>query len=200
MKATWTRRKKGRRLPLSIAFGCAVLLGGAVEPDSVNPNLPSELNSIDTDEDLQLIVDEGRRQLDAQVNRLDRVNSRAQALLTAALVVLAFAASGFRRLERVHDATLVSCWALWVIALAGIVSGTTVAAAVMVVRADFDAIDTTQMSHWKPPLLHALANDYTKAVILGETTVAARITAFRQATRLVCWAAILTSLLWVITQ
>ena len=198
--ATWRRTRTDRRLPLTIAFGIAVLVGGRVDPDPVNPNRPGTISHSAEIADLQLIIDEGRRQLDAQSARLDLVNGRSQALLTAALAVLAFAASGFNRLDRVHRVALLACWFVWVIALSLIIVGTLLAAAVIVVRADFDAIDTTQMSHWKPPLLHKLAADYAEAVILGETTVAARITVFRLSTRLVSWSAIVTAVMWVITQ
>lgn len=50
-----------------------------------------------TDDDLTIVVDEGRRQLDRQQADLERVRSRAATLVTVALVEIALLSSGARR-------------------------------------------------------------------------------------------------------
>jgi hypothetical protein len=64
---------------------------------------------------------------------------------------------------------------------------------VIVAKASFAQIDTTQASGWKPPILKQVAGDYADAVKLGEVTVADRVTVFRQATRFLIWGAVLTT-------
>jgi hypothetical protein len=72
-------------------------------------------------------------------------------------------------------------------------AGLEAAAAVIVAKASFAQIDTTQASGWKPPILKQVAGDYADAVKLGEVTVADRVTVFRQATRFLIWGAVLTT-------
>ena len=194
-RATWRKRE----FSLPIAFLLGLLLGGPVTPASVNPNAPGELLGF-AEEDLKLLVDEGRRQIDAQSSRFENVQGRAQTLLTVSLVVLAFSAGGVSRLSDLDGWRFGTSLVLCIVALGLVLGGVALAAAVAVVRAAFDSVDTTQLSTYRPPILTRVAEDYALAVVVGETTVAARVAIFRQATRLTCWGAILAACEYVLTS
>jgi len=196
MKATW-KRENSHQLRLTPAFVLSLLLGGRVDPESLNPNEPGDIGDLD-EPSLNLIVTEGRRQIDSQAERFKHTTDRAQILLTMSLVVVAFVAAIFGHVVHAHGAREIVGLAFWALAALVTIVGVAAAAAVIVVRADFDTIDTTIISNWNDNVLQRLASAYSNAVIVGETTIGARVTAFRVATRLVCWGAILTAVAFVI--
>jgi hypothetical protein len=195
MKASW-RGRAGLRL--GPAFILALLFGGPVTPSALNLNKPGDASGFD-EPSLKLLVEEGRRQLDRQSETYKYATDRAQTLLTVGLVVLGFTAASLNTVTGANDWREAVGLALWTVALALAVLGVAGAASVIVVRGDFEAIDTTHLSTWSSPILARLAEDYAKAVVLGETTVAARITMFRQSTRLVSWAAVVTAVAFLVT-
>jgi hypothetical protein len=195
MRVTW---KKQQDLRLTTAFVLSLLFGGRVVPPPLNPNKPSDITGFD-DESLRLIVDEGRRQSADQSDRFKHATDRAQVLLTAGLAALGLVAALLATVNDASGARRVVATVVWAIAGVLTVLGVATAASVIVVRADFVVVDTTQMTSWSPPLLKQLADDYADAVILGETTVAARITVFRQATRFVCWGVVLAAIAFALT-
>lgn len=161
--ATWNKR----RCPLSTAFLLALVLGGRVEPELPNPNEPGSIDNL-SDDDARLLVEEGRRQLDSQQQRFTNVQARAQALLTIALAVLAFAANAIENVATSTGGFAVGVERLLTaIAMLLVLAGVGLAAAINVVRADFDQTDTTQISRWSAPLLPNVAADYTKVVRRG---------------------------------
>jgi hypothetical protein len=196
MKATW----KKTDTTLTLAFILALLFGGSVKPsEPLNKNQPQDVEAI-RDDALDVIIDEGRRQIDAQAERFRHVTDRAQTLLTVSLVAVAFAASIFGRLQHADGGLRVVATLLWSLGGVLLLIGVATAAATVVVRAEFDSIDATQMTHWMEPAIRKLAGEYSEAVILGETTVAARVTVFRQATRFVGWGVIIVAIALLLTQ
>lgn len=195
MKACW----KSHTLRLTPAFILSLLLGGRVVPESLNPNAIDEIKDFG-EEDLRLLIEEGRRQLDNQTERFRHATDRAQNLLTVSLIALGFVAGVFARLGHVHGAQLIFAGVSWGLAVAVTLVGISAAAAVIVVGAEFDSVDATQLANSEPPLLRKVATEYSEAVILGETTVAARVTLFRSATRFVCWGAVLGALAFLLTS
>jgi hypothetical protein len=188
LNATW----KQKDINSTLAFVLALLFGGSVIPERLNPNEPADLSGL-SPESLRLIVEQGRRQLDAQSERFRHTTDRAQTLLTVSLVALAFVAGILSRVTSTNGAQRVIAATFWAVGIVLVLLGATAAAAVIVVRADFSAIDTTQMTHWSEPVLPDLASDHARSVIRGENTVAARVTLFRQATRMVTWGAVLAA-------
>lgn len=182
MKATWRMRD----LRLTVAFILALLFGGSVEPALANPNQPGKLDG-KSDESLRLIVEEGRRQVDSQTARFEHVQARAQIVLTVSLVALGFIAGVLTAIPSAPGARQVAGWIVWSLSLVLVVLAVATAAAIIAVRADFDTVDTTQVSAMDDPVLPALAADYSTVVRLGEITVAARVTLLRQATRFLSW-------------
>ncbi|MGZ6609192.1 MAG: hypothetical protein ACXVFI_19245 [Solirubrobacteraceae bacterium] len=196
MKATWKHQKN---MNSTVAFVLALLFGGSVSPERLNPNEPADLTALSADS-LHLVVEQGRRQLDAQSERFRHVTDRAQTLLTVSLVALAFVAGTLSRINNTHGSQRIVATTVWAVGLLLVLLGIATAAAVIVVRAPFSAVDTTQMTTWSEPVLTQLATDHAKSVILGETTVAARVTLFRQATRFVSWGAVLATATYVIAS
>ncbi len=125
-------------------------------------------------EDLQRMIEEGRRQLDRQLSDLEQIRGRAQWLFTVGAAITASLGGAFATI-RPTDAVL------WLVAFAVLVYGVAGAAAIMTVRADFEAIDTAVLSQLTPPILKPLATSYSRMLGTGENTVATRLTVFRQA-------------------
>ena len=195
MKAKW----HGRTMRLTPAFILGLVFGGPVKPTLPNPNTPSDMNGFD-DADLQLVVDEGRRQLDNQTGAFQHVQGRAQSLLTICLAVLAFATGAIGRLQKICGARFVVALIVFVMAMSLVIIGLALAAAVIVVRADFDQTDTTQITGFDRPLLKSVAADYADVVRIGEITIAARVTLFRMATRYTVCGAVLTAAVYALTK
>jgi hypothetical protein len=194
MQASWRNRK----LRLTPAFILALLFGGEVETDDLNPNNPGAMLGWDADS-FRLIVEEGRRQIDAQGERFRHVTDRAQTLLTVALVAVAFSAGDVSRWSNVDGfhrmvATLASCSGIALLLL-----GVGTAAAASVVSARFGAIDATRLTNEESLSYQILAVHYAKAVRSGETTLLTRVTLFRQAVRYICWGVAISSLAIALT-
>jgi hypothetical protein len=127
-------------------------------------------------EELDLMVEEGRRQLDRQLSDLERIRGRSQWLFSIGAAVTVAVAGALAGDEPNAPRLL-----LWLAALALVVYGTAGAAAVMTVRADFKTIDTAALSAETPPIKEALAGSYSRMLGTGENTVATRLSVFRQA-------------------
>jgi hypothetical protein len=126
--------------------------------------------------ELALLIEEGRRQSDRQQADLRDVRARAQWLFTVAVAALAALGAGLAS-ARPGGALA----ALWIIGLAALVYGVGGAAAIMVARADFNAIHTAVLSAADQPVDRSLAKAYARMMALGENTVATRLTVLRQA-------------------
>jgi MFS family permease len=192
-KATWTYNSRHREMRLTPAFILALIFGGQVTPTMKNPNQPGWMGSFST-ADFEAIIEEGRRQEDRTAATSEHVQTRAQWLLTVSLVVLAFGAGVVGQIKRLAGARLVAALLVFTAAVALVLFGLLLASAVIVVQADFDRLDTTQLSKRPSPIQPVIANEYASAVRKGEITVATRVTVFRIATRYTIWGAILAAL------
>jgi hypothetical protein len=128
------------------------------------------------EQDLKLMIEEGRRQLDRQFSDLEHTRSRAQWVFTVGAAVTASLAGA---LVKARPSGLIL--ALWIVAVVILVYGVAGAAAVMVARADFVRLDTALMSRWTPPILKELATSYSRMLGTGENTVAGRLTVLHEA-------------------
>lgn len=129
-----------------------------------------------SDDDLQHMVEEGRRQLDRQLSDLTQIRTRAQWLFTVGAAITVAVAGAFTRTNPAGGIL-----ALWLLALALLVYGVAGAAAILTVRADFKTIDTAVLSASDSPILRALAVSYSRMLGTGENTVATRLTVLWQA-------------------
>lgn len=147
--------------------------------------------------DHKLMIEEGRRQYDQQVSDLKHTRDRAQWLFTAALaLVTAIAAVGASIFP--HPA-----WYVLLLWLAGLVATTYAAlgaAAVLTVRADFQAIHTKPLSEYASPVEEQLARDYAEMLETGEETVNTRLSVYRQAVVWLISGGYLTLLAWLLAQ
>jgi hypothetical protein len=167
---------KGQYIYLAYVLGL-VFPGAEVPAYDTYRNTPGSLVAW-TDTELQLLVDEGRRQLDRQGRDFDRIVTRSQWLFTAGLALGgALAALGAIVLAD-HSYWSLGVWVLSLVATAYAGLGS---AAVLSVRADFENIDSAILSTYPSPVLHRLAADYSSMAKIGETTIATRLTVFRQA-------------------
>lgn len=139
-----------------------------------------------SDEELSLLIEEGRRQLDRQMADMDRIRNRAGALATVSLALTAAIVSKLPEVLHRHW-TLISLWsvscALAFLAVAG-------AASILAARAVLGRIDTRLAAQGLRPLRSDLAEAYVELVSTGEETVRTFLTVFRDAVTLVVVAAL----------
>jgi hypothetical protein len=154
---------------------------------------PEPLDEWD-DCDLNLMIDEGRRQADRQMTDFDRVGGRAQWLFTigAALIVSGAGRFALHTYSGFH-------LALWIVGLALLTLGVGGAAALMATRADFVQIDTAKFSTYEPPRKRNLAGSYSRMLSTGENTIATRITVYRQAVVYVIAGGYVTLIAYLVT-
>lgn len=136
---------------------------------------PQNVQSWDKDE-LKLLIEEGRRQIDRQQSDLEHIRGRAQWLFTVGAAVSAALGTGMIAAYP-HGAIAV----LWLVALLLLVYGIGGAAAILTVKADFRTVHTAVLSGLEQPVEPRLAAAYAGMMSTGENTVATRLTIFRHA-------------------
>jgi hypothetical protein len=171
---TWKELRRGQAIyALHVA---ALLMPGTKIPSlEAHQAQPQSLEGW-TDSELELMIEEGRRQVDRQLDDLDRTRARAQWLFTLGVAALGALGAGF--IETAPDAGGSAAWIIGMVILTWGLGG---AAAIMVVRAEFRYIDTALLSSTPRPVLRNLADAYARMTRLGENSIATRITMFRQA-------------------
>lgn len=120
-------------------------------------NMEPEDVSAWQDAEHQLLVDEGRRQLDVQRDQLEQVRGRAQFLFTTCLGLVAVSFAGR---STVFEATSIWAPAIWSLSLLLTALGALGAASVVVARKSLGAIDTTLLTTVKRPVMPELAASY----------------------------------------
>lgn len=136
---------------------------------------PKSLDDWD-DCELNLMIDEGRRQVDRQMTDFDRIGGRAQWLFTIAAALVVSASGRFA----VHHYSGLRL-AFWTLGLVLLTLGAAGAAALMATRADFVQIDTAKFSTYDKERKRELAGSYSRMLRTGENTIATRLTIYRQA-------------------
>lgn len=193
MRATFEGDKWTHDTGVTRGFVWAMLLGGEVKPTHENPNRPGDLSDFD-DASLRLLIEEGREQAQRQNERFRHATDRAQILLTVDLALLGFLAALLHHLLGLHGTREIISVVIWAASVAAVVFGTAAATGVVIVAARFGGIDTTIISNMSPPVMRELASSYASSVRIGELTADLRVTAFRQATRITAWGAILAAI------
>jgi hypothetical protein len=154
-----------------------LLPGHAVPVVKAHPNEAKELTGW-CDSELNLMIDEGRRQGDRQIAALEEIRGRAQWVFLFGAPLVVAAASVYGEIEKSDS----DWWKLvWLLGVLGVGYGVVGAASILTVRADLNMIDTAVLSTYERPILKALAADYAEMMRVGENTVATRLTLFRQA-------------------
>jgi hypothetical protein len=137
--------------------------------------LPQGVDGWD-DDDLQLLIEEGRRQVDRQQSDLGQIRARAQWLFTVGVAALVALGGGFASVHPPLGLAL-----MWLVGMVLLVYGVGGAAAIVTVKADFSVIHAAVLSAADPPVRRALASAYARMMPTGENTVATRLTVLRQA-------------------
>lgn len=166
-------------------------VGGIHDAD---PNRAGEIDDWSPEEQ-HLLIEEGRRQIDRQVDDLERVRTRAQVLLALALALVGTTGALLDSILTVDHPVLWTIWGLAVFFGAWAAIG---AAATSTVAAEPEIIHATALSTYSGPIEKLLARDYAGAVVAGENHVAVRLTNFRWAVAylLACGALTLGSWTW----
>jgi hypothetical protein len=146
-------------------------------------------------EDLGLLIDEGRRQLDRQGRDLEQIRGRAQYVLTATLGLVVLLFAGARTMA---EADSVWPFLVWSLAIGSTVLGLLGTAAVVVASKDMGVIDATRLSQQQQGIRSTLAAAYARVVRVGENTLATHLTVFRDAVLLVLLGAALYGAAWLI--
>ncbi len=178
---------------LYLCYVAAVFWPGVRVPTFGTPaEFTTNLDSL-TDDDLKILIEEGRRMLDHQEMGLERIRSRAVTLLTVGLaetaVVSALAARAFH-----HDAPAAVTWCLGVVAIVLAIGG---AISVLTAQARMGRVDARHLATCTPPLLRATAHEYLQSLGEGEETVRTRLTVLRDAVLTESFAALLLALTWL---
>ena len=153
-------------------------------------------NAYQTEDDLKLVLEEGRRQLDRQFSDLKDIRSRAGKLLTVGLAEVGVLAAS-AQLAFPRGALLLTTWALSMLLALLSVGG---AASLIVSRAPFGGIETSKLARVRTPVLGRLADSYARSVGEGEETIRTWTTVLRDAVLLAVVAAILYAGIWSLTS
>ena len=168
--------------------------GAKVPSFLMHPGAPGDISAW-TDEDVQSLIEEGRRQLDSQRGEAEQIRGRAQSLFTTAI---GLAAVSFAGRSTVFSAKSDVPLAAWSLGLALTTLGLLGTASVIVARKDFGSIDASLMTtSYKPPVPPKLAAGYSRQVGTGANTVATLLTVYRDAVLLVMLGAILWGAAWL---
>ena len=146
------------------------------------------------DKDLELLVEEGRRQLDRQHDDLERIRGRAQVLLALGLALEGTIASLQGSIVEADNELI---WLFWTIAILAGAWSVLGAAGTSVVRADMQMIHAAVLSRRTAPLLSDLAADYAAIVMDGEDQLATRLTNLRHAVMWLLLTALFGLLTWL---
>lgn len=150
----------------------------AATPNTYGTLTPTDLEGWSQDQ-LALMLEESRRQLEEFNSRFDDLRVRAQWLFTTILALLVFVGGQLKSLTGRHLALYVGWYSgavLLVVALLG-------AAAVFLATAQLGSVDTIKLSAENPSedMLAVLARSYPKMVVVSANTCRARFTILRDA-------------------
>lgn len=127
-------------------------------------------------EDLLLLVENARHQLDRQRNDIEAVRQRAQFLFSTCLGAL-----GLFGLAAAQFAQSLGWFCLALFAGSLVLAAMLGAAGVVVARKELRIVDSAHLSSISPPVLKILAKGSAGSVATGENTLATLITVYRDA-------------------
>jgi hypothetical protein len=165
----------------------AVFHPGVEVPTAAEPHMPSPDLSRMPAVDIDILIEEGRRQLDRQSIDLNSLQTRSTAVVTVTLAELALIIAGLRHLDET------STWFLlaWIPATAITILAAAGAVSVATSRAVMGRLDTAIASELTPPLRKKIALGYVNQVGVGEETIRTRLTVLRGSVTLAALGAIL---------
>lgn len=144
------------------------------------------------DDELRLIIEEGRRQFDRQSLDLERIRTRGATLITVGLIEIAALSGGAR--GSWDSGWMVS--SAWTIATAFVLFGLAGAIAVLTSKAVFGRTDAGLIARTGRNRFRELAMTYALHAEEGESTVAARLTVLRDAVLLLVSGGLVYAAAW----
>ena len=195
------KRTTGIRLSIILYFShCLALFIPGSTPrfaDLPQTTEHSDLSNWDPEE-LELLIEQGKYQLDRQRNQLRDLQNRSQFLLTTALGALLFA------VNRLSDTLLsessnIIAWTsvLLIISALSLFIGALGVASNIGTKNLLGAINIKLLSNVEPPRKLAMARAYIHCVIPGENTLATRFAIFWMAIMFVLIGTLLLAIAWV---
>jgi hypothetical protein len=160
----------------------------------VDRNEPGDIAGWSND-DLLLLIDQGRIHVAQQVDDLERVRGRAQFLLTTTLGLIVVMFASAKTFVAAGRALAFLFWAIGLLVAGVSLLG---AAAVVVTRKDLSAVHVTRLSRQRPPIAAELASSYSRIVKTGNNTVATQITIYRDAVMLLISASACYAVAWLV--
>jgi hypothetical protein len=154
---------------------------------------PGDLSGWTTD-DLNLLIEEGRRHIDRVLADIDRVRNRAQQTFTAALALLVVVAAQLPTVTR-HNRPIF--YAIFALSALFVTIGLVGALSVFVVQVKVSIIHAGVLSRYQPPIRKALADDYATVTGESENTSLTLVTVLREALLYVSIGAALDGILWL---
>ncbi|MFZ2057319.1 MAG: hypothetical protein WAV54_07920 [Acidimicrobiales bacterium] len=187
-------KKRRTELRLYMAHLRGIWPGAKVPVFAVHPGKTGDITTWET-EDCQVLVDEGRRQLDAQRDQTEQIRGRAQFLFTTCLGLAAVSIAGRSTVFAGRSIVPLAIWSLGLFLTA---LGTLGAASVIVARKDFGSIDAAVLTtDYETPVLPKVAAGYSRQVSTGANTVATLVTVYRDAVLFVLLGATCWGIAWI---
>ena len=174
--------KKFRDLTLYLRFIIALFSANKVK---LEPEFSSGSIAGWPLESLQFIIDEGRRQLDDQMETLNRILVRAQILLTTLLALIGFASSMATRLLDKTKSHSIHGWVvvLIVVSIFCLLMALLGSAALVAVKKSYDVINIVVISKWQNFSFEKVAQDFVDSIDNGNVTNNSNLTIFSRAVR-----------------
>ncbi len=141
---------------------------------NADPNVPQSMGGWEAT-DIELVVQEGRIQIDRQHKDLEQIRTRAQFMITTGLLLVAALIAAQSRVAG-HLVPSLAWWTGVILAVVGVLGF----GAVVVSQMSMGTISTAKFTH--PPDVNAsfdLATGYARIVKQGEDTLATELTTFR---------------------
>ena len=156
----------------------------------------SDLASWDHDE-LELLIEQGKYQLERQRNQLTDLQTRSQFLLTTALGALLFAVNRLSDILQSESNNAIIWTILLISAILFLFIGALGVASNVAAKNLLGTIDITLLSNVEPPRKLAVAQAYLEYVIPGENTLVTRSAIFRIAIMFLLIGTMLLAITWV---
>lgn len=153
-----------------------------------------------SDGELDDLLEEGRRKLDQQAERFDRVRTTAQVTLPVGAALLVVVGSELSSIVREPTTWFryLLC-GLWFIAMILVLGGTLGSAAILAVRASFGTILPSLLTRSEPgEVKRSLAHAYATQSVAGEHTISTRITLQWWSISLLALGGIVSAALWIV--
>jgi hypothetical protein len=180
-----------------------VVPGRSVKQHVVVPTETAAIGDLNewSNEDLGLLIEEGRATLAEQQNRFDRVRATAQVILPLASALLVIFGSQLRPfMNEGSDCYRYLLYAVWAIGTGSVLLAALGAAAVLTVRSDFGTVFPPLVSQLTPPIKESVARAYAEQVVVGETTLGTRVTVVRDTVVLLALGGFVHAVTWLVRQ